>query len=61
MATEKGDCFMALFSMITAFKSLDYNIPEQICCTFHRSIAGISNTVASVADGGENWKIPDRI
>lgn len=32
--------------MITAFKSLDYNIPKQTFWTFYRSVSGISDMVA---------------
>lgn len=43
---KNWDRFMALLNSVIVFKSLVYNIPEEIFWTFHCFISGISDIVA---------------
>lgn len=47
--------------MITAFKSLDYNIPKQTFWTSYRSVSGISDMVALMEVKTEKQQIEFRI
>lgn len=47
---------MPLVNIIIVFKSLDYNIPEQIFQTFHCFISGISDMVALMEEKTENYQ-----
>lgn len=52
---------MALLNIIIVFKSLDYNISEEVFWTLHHFISGISDVVALMDVKTENYQTEFRI